>query len=621
MAKDRYEFIVEAKDLASKTLKNVQAELGNMSGSFKKGVITAGKYGTAVAGAIGVLGGIAVKNAAEFETSMSNIDTLLGDNAKGFETLKKDVLDFGQNAIKPLGELTEATYDIISAGVPIDQMQATLKSAEKLAVTGLGSVKEATDLVTSSMNAFGVSGEEASNLVFEAVKNGKTTVAELSQGFGAVAGTAKELGVEYEEFLAITSTGTTVGKKASQVWTEQKAILTALNKPTAEMKELWKTLGVKTGKELIETSGGLSGALEELSKAAAGNDEKFAKALGSAEGLGLAQQLLGSSSEALKNTLNDMQDGVNSVDLAYKKQQQTVAALTSQMKNQFSVLMTNVGTVLLPVVADALSKVTEFVSGLTQSFKALTPEAQENIIKITGLIAALGLSLGALALATKAIGALKLAFLALTSPIGLAIAGVVALYAAYQTNFLGIGTLIDTLILMWQEGWTTIQDGLANFLVSWNEKWGAFKETIVAVWGSISEIITSAVNGIKATIDALMKSFETARRMATGTVSQGSLIKANPSPLNVSVEDAFASGGIVSKPTVALIGEAGQNEAVVPLPDGRRIPVEMKGGGNGGVNIGTINIAKEVDGDNFLRKMEKMLTRSMQLEQLNSLQA
>jgi len=36
---------------------------------------------------------------------------------------------------------------------------------------------------------------------------------------------------------------------------------------------------------------------------------------------------------------------------------------------------------------------------------------------------------------------------------------------------------------------------------------------------------------------------------------------------------AFASGGIVSNPTMGLIGEGRYNEAVVPLPDGTSIPV------------------------------------------------
>ena len=41
---------------------------------------------------------------------------------------------------------------------------------------------------------------------------------------------------------------------------------------------------------------------------------------------------------------------------------------------------------------------------------------------------------------------------------------------------------------------------------------------------------------------------------------------------------AFAGGGVVTNPTLGLVGEERYNEAVVPLPDGKAIPVQMKGG-------------------------------------------
>jgi tape measure domain-containing protein len=48
---------------------------------------------------------------------------------------------------------------------------------------------------------------------------------------------------------------------------------------------------------------------------------------------------------------------------------------------------------------------------------------------------------------------------------------------------------------------------------------------------------------------------------------------------------AFANGGVVSGPTLGLVGEGRYNEAVVPLPDGKSIPVSL--GGAAGSNIST----------------------------------
>ena len=52
----------------------------------------------------------------------------------------------------------------------------------------------------------------------------------------------------------------------------------------------------------------------------------------------------------------------------------------------------------------------------------------------------------------------------------------------------------------------------------------------------------------------------------------------------------FASGGIANRPTLGMIGEGKYNEAVVPLPDGKSIPVT--GAGN---NV-TVNVAVDAQG-------------------------
>lgn len=58
----------------------------------------------------------------------------------------------------------------------------------------------------------------------------------------------------------------------------------------------------------------------------------------------------------------------------------------------------------------------------------------------------------------------------------------------------------------------------------------------------------------------------------------GIMTPAGPLPLR-----KYATGGIADSPQLALYGEGSMNEAIVPLPDGRAIPVKMKGGG--GISI------------------------------------
>lgn len=60
----------------------------------------------------------------------------------------------------------------------------------------------------------------------------------------------------------------------------------------------------------------------------------------------------------------------------------------------------------------------------------------------------------------------------------------------------------------------------------------------------------------------------------------GVMTEMGPMPLK-----KYARGGIATGPQMALYGEGSQNEAYVPLPDGRRIPVAMQGGGGGATSV------------------------------------
>ena len=66
-------------------------------------------------------------------------------------------------------------------------------------------------------------------------------------------------------------------------------------------------------------------------------------------------------------------------------------------------------------------------------------------------------------------------------------------------------------------------------------------------------------------------SFATPLKFANGGIASGGF-------------QAFANGGIVSGPTLGLVGEGRYNEAVIPLPDGKSVPVDLGGmaGGMGG---------------------------------------
>lgn len=62
--------------------------------------------------------------------------------------------------------------------------------------------------------------------------------------------------------------------------------------------------------------------------------------------------------------------------------------------------------------------------------------------------------------------------------------------------------------------------------------------------------------------------FNTPLKLANGGIAPGGFT-------------AFANGGIVTGPTLGLVGEGRYNEAVIPLPDGKSVPVQLSGGDGG----------------------------------------
>jgi len=131
----------------------------------------------------------------------------------------------------------------------------------------------------------------------------------------------------------------------------------------------------------------------------------------------------------------------------------------------------------------------------------------------------------------------------LTGPFGLAVYAIIK----FKNSIIGILSGIKTVA-------TSIFDGIV----------GAYKSVMNTVLGLMESGINKAISGLNAALDAVDK-------------GAGPLVNFGEIP-NVSIP-RLADGGIVTAPTLAMIGEAGP-EAVIPL---------NRGGGMGGNTI-TINV-------------------------------
>lgn len=126
-----------------------------------------------------------------------------------------------------------------------------------------------------------------------------------------------------------------------------------------------------------------------------------------------------------------------------------------------------------------------------------------------------------------------------------------------------------------------MEDSLVNFAKTGKMNFGDLADSIltdmlrVAIQSSITQPLMGAMSGAMGSLFA----FENGGIMT----NQGAI------PLK-----AYADGGVASSPQLALYGEGSMPEAYVPLPDGRTIPVTMKGqGGSGNVVINVQNNTSE----------------------------
>lgn len=109
-------------------------------------------------------------------------------------------------------------------------------------------------------------------------------------------------------------------------------------------------------------------------------------------------------------------------------------------------------------------------------------------------------------------------------------------------------------------------------------------------WGEAWKELGRSVIGILAQVIAKLLVVKTVQTLTGGSGVTFAQADGGVLPGAVTQFRAFAKGGIVRSPTLALMGEGkAPAEAFVPLPNGRSIPVEFGDGGGGGGG-GTVNV-------------------------------
>jgi len=389
----KLQIVISAVDKASKQIKQTSKELTKAGESAKKASksfsmsekrlkalkIGAGLAGAAIAGMAVKMGISAVKQATKFQKEMTNVATLVDTSKESMEEMGKKVRDISKRMPVDIGDLTAALYQVRSAGIDAKKAMGVLETSAKLATAGLATTEEATDLLTSAINVFGDeahSADKLADILFKTVKYGKTTVAELAQGFGKVANIAKETGISIEDLSAATAVLTTGGLKAAEAQTAIKAAISNILKPTADARAAAEKLGIQFDLNTLQSKG-LSGMLLEIAEAAGDDKQSLTDLFGSVEATNAIFSLTSTDGGAAMNKMiEDMIGNTNELDIAFQKQNATMEKQYQLLQNNLNVVMMELGTKILPIVMKAVQGLNLLLGGLQANLEIVQAQTK-----------------------------------------------------------------------------------------------------------------------------------------------------------------------------------------------------------------------------------------------------
>ena len=441
----------------------------------------------------------------QFERNLSNISTLItGDSAPAIAALKEGIRDTATEFGVAHNELATSAYSIYSAGITdTTKAQEALTEATRLSIAGLGSSEQATDLLTSSLNAFAsqnLTAQQASAILFNTVKNGKTDVSELAQGFGGIAPLIADTGISFKSFTAAVSAATSVGTPASQVYSQLKGAISGLTRESEVLDGALKSLSgewgtqITTFKELVAINkGDVVESFAQIKEQLKGNDAALLKLVGSTEGLAAINTLTSTTYEAYQGALDGTTDAVDNLDEAVQKQQETSGAALDRMKSKITDTAITFGDILAPHIekaAEAIGRLAEWIGRLNPTQQTWLLGATAVLAALSGTAFVIGKLVTGFGLMLKAMALLKVQNLILA-------AQWIATHAAMAVATLAA---IGPYILLGL--------AVAGFVILVVKYWDEIVDFLRATWEVIKAIFTPFVNFFKALLISVWEGFK-----------------------------------------------------------------------------------------------------------------
>tara|TARA_R110002096_G_scaffold327284_7_gene521316 strand:+ start:15004 stop:18582 length:3579 start_codon:yes stop_codon:yes gene_type:complete len=336
----------------------------------------------ASAAAIAAVSAAVVTGVARYKTygtALAEVNTLLDSSwDKGsLDNLSDGVRDLTRQMGGDVVQNTKALYQVISAGADnsTDAIE-TLTQANKLAIAGVTDLETAVTSLAGPLNVYAdsnLTAKEASDALLTAVKEGITTIPELSAAIGRVSPIAKTAGLTFDELTASVSTITAAGISTNEAVTGLKAAISAMVAPTKEAQTAIEEMGIKMSQADI-TGGNWAQVLRDIGEATGGDVEKLKGLLGSMEAVNAVIALTDNSGTKLNSVLEEMAVKTGATNVGFEKMTTGTARLGfewNKLKAAADAALITLGERAAPVLIGIIDNFDKIIAGLVLATKAV----------------------------------------------------------------------------------------------------------------------------------------------------------------------------------------------------------------------------------------------------------
>lgn len=309
-----------------------------------------------------------------FESAMAKVGTIADTAKVPLESLSSQVLQVSGDMHIGANEIAEAAYQAISAGQDTGNAVAFAGQASMLATAGFTSTTSAVDILTTALNAYGKSADEAghvSDVLLTTQNLGKTSVDELAGSMGRVIPLAAAYNVSMENLSSGLAIMTANGIATAEASTYIKSMLNELGDTGSDVGEILQQQTGQSFAELNADGKSLGDVLQVLYDSVGGDTTKFAALWHSVEAGTGALSLASSGADKFNGVLQQMQADSGATQAAYDTMTDTMAYKLDGVKTNAQ----NLGTALFDAVSGRLGEGVALAGGYLQT---LSESVQQN---------------------------------------------------------------------------------------------------------------------------------------------------------------------------------------------------------------------------------------------------